>query len=190
MSEPWSYEEQKAELLDAQCIYGIFHKFTDECIYVGQTSGKTGSLDVVRWGQHAVACYHCKKKWHRKVYVRMREDGLRCYELRMLPLYAEYKKGIEGVAEIEIADLEPHEFVFPNLLSEDELGAEEQRWKNELNPSCCMREAQDSDPVRRKRNKERYAEKKRKQAAARGEGQRPPNTTTLEQYGFKYLKSS
>ena len=50
MSEPWSYEEQKAELLDAQCIYGIFHKFTDECIYVGQTSGKTGSLDVVRWG--------------------------------------------------------------------------------------------------------------------------------------------
>ena len=165
MSEPWSYEEQKAELLDAQCIYGIFHKITDECIYVGQTSGKTGSLDVVRWGQHTVACYHAREKWHRDLYVRMREDGLRKYELRVL-----------------------EEFVFPNLLSKDKLGKKEQKWKDKLNPSCCMRQAQDKDPIRRQRNKERYAAKKRKQAAARGEGQRPPNTTTLEQYGFRSLK--
>ena len=164
MSEPRSYEEQQAELFDAQCIYGIFHIITDECIYVGKTSGKAGSLDVVRWGQHSIACFS-KEKYNRDLYIRMREDGLRKYELRVL-----------------------EESVFPDLLNEDELSVKEQTWCDDLKPSCCMRRAFDSDPIRRQRNKERYAAKKRKQAAARGEGQRPPNTTTLEQYGFRSLK--
>ena len=166
MSEPWSYEEQKAELLDAQCIYGIFHKITDECIYVGQCTGKAGSLEVGRWGQHAISCFS-KEKWNRAVYVRMRRDTLRMYEVRVL-----------------------EEYESEQLLSIYELCVREQHYLDELNPPCNMRRAFDANVARRERNARRYRERKdREREAARGEGQ-PPTTTTLEQYGFQVLKSS
>ena len=169
MSEPFverTYEEQLAALPDAQCIYGIYHKITNECIYVGQCTGKAGSLEVGRWGQHATACFS-REKWNRAVYVRMRRDTLRVFEVRVLEEYESEQ------------------------LSIYELCVREQHYLDELNPPCNMRRAFDANVARRERNARRYRERKdREREAARGEGQPPPNTTTLEQYGFQVLKSS
>ena len=70
-----------------------------------------------------------------------------------------------------------------------ELCVREQHYLDELNPPCNMRRAFDANVARRERNARRYRERKdREQEAARGEGQPPTTTTTLEQYGFRVLK--